>query len=362
MTIYQGLIISVMAIAGYLLLLANDIALVDVDDTGTAAISLPDRRDMSGKNYSACLNGNNMLKPFRYSIQPPSDYFKFSINTQAEAKSELSSEIQQMLSATQAADIQKQLEGADIFYQQVLKLKSPLEQPRYQLAQYINIEISFADREYGRAFDEVHTSKADQMNECFIRMALGSEVYGDNRKLATPAHELFHLYQNSQMMFKNGWLLEGLARWTQSLFIEGTGEASPSLPQTRSELLKVMDTSYSASKMWTRLFQQIDDNDEFVIPESLDQLKYLSGAPVIADNKAYGTDFIDILFEELAVESLHVSKIKGWPPYGWKEKMQSDDSLNPYIWQATKRAINRAVPKEQQSEELQRFIDIVLPL
>jgi|GEM_PF-5191323 len=361
MTTYQGLAIFVVVIVGYLLLSANDISLIDgIGDTKASASAAPDRRDMSGKNYSACLEGKHFLKPFRYSNQPASDYFRFSIKTEAQAKNELSSEVQQTLSAPQAIDIQRQLEGADDLYQQVLHLKSPLEQPRYQLAQYINIEISPPDKAYGRAFDEVHTSKADPNNECFIRLALGNEVYGDSREFATPAHELFHLYQNSQIMFKNGWLLEGLARWTQSLFTEGTGEASPSLPQSRAELLKVMDTNYGASKMWTRLFQQIDDNDVFVIPDTLASQKYLSGAPVVADNKAYGTEFIPILFEELAAESLRVSEIKGWPPYGWKEKMQSDDSLNPYIWEATKRAVNRAVPKAQQSNELKTFLVIKL--
>lgn len=368
MTTYQGLALFIVVSIGYLLLSANEVSLLDGgrDSTdnkkneGIALSNMANRNDMSGENHSACLEGKHLLKPFRYATQPASDYFRFSINTKARASQEVSTKVQQTVSATQAIDIQRQLEAADKLYQQVLQLKSPLEQPRYQLAQYINIEISPADKAYGRAFDEVHTSRADPENKCFIRLALGNEVYGDSRTLATPAHELFHLYQNSQIMFKNGWLLEGLARWTQSLFIEGTGEASNSLPQTRAELRKVMATNYGASKMWTRLFQKIDKNDEFIIPQALAQQRYLSGAPIFADNKAYGTEFIPILFAELAAESLNVSKIKGWPPYGWREKMQSDETLNPYIWQAVKRAVNKAVPIAEQSNELKTFLAIEL--
>jgi len=62
----------------------------------------------------------------------------------------------------------------------------------------------------------------------------------------------------------------------------------------------------------------------------------------------------------LAAESLNVSKIKGWPPYGWREKMQSDETLNPYIWQAVKRAVNKAVPIAEQSNELKTFLAIEL--
>ncbi len=47
-------------------------------------------------------------------------------------------------------------------------------------------------------------------------MKISSKV--DPKHNVTPSHELFHIYQNSVMMFKQSWLTEGLARWSESLF------------------------------------------------------------------------------------------------------------------------------------------------
>ena len=188
-------------------------------------------------------------------------------------------------------------------------------------------------------------------------ITLSNKVYADRSD--TPAHELFHLYQSSVMMFKQSWLTEGLARWSESLLTEGTGKEE-ALPGSREEFLDIMGSSYDASKFWTRLFKLIDQNNEFSVPNYLNTVTYLNNEPILKDNKAYGVTFIKVLFDELSKESDHVSEIKGWDRYAWKEKDQKDPALNPYIWNAVKRAVAKFIPYEQQSEELRRCMEIEL--
>lgn len=161
------------------------------------------------------------------------------------------------------------------------------------------------------------------------------------------------------MMFKQSWLTEGTARWSESLIKEGTGKEE-ALPENKQELIEIMSSSYDASKFWTRLFRLVDQNDEFSVPNYLDKVKYLNNEPILKDNKAYGVTFIKVLFDELSKESDHVSEIKGWNRYGWKEKDQKDPALNRYIWNAVKRAVAKSIPYEQQSEELRRCMEIEL--
>ena len=214
--------------------------------------------------------------------------------------------------------------------------------------------LNFNDRNSSFKFSvEGEDAKLDEND--FIGMKMSDKVNAEHN--VTPSHELFHLYQNSVMMFKQSWLTEGTARWSESLIREGTGKEE-ALPESRDELLEVMDSSYGASKFWTRLFRLVDQNDEFSVPNYLDTVKYLNNEPILKDNKGYGVTFIKVLFDELRKESDHVSEIKGWDRYAWKEKDQKDPALNPYIWNAVKRAVAKSIPYEQQSEELRRCMEI----
>lgn len=292
---------------------------------------------------------------FRFASQPITKPFKFSM----EVTTNIQHQATQSLTARQMNDIQKQLIMADSLYQQVLQLRSPLRQPRYQQAKFINVTLVPDEKAYGRAYDEVTTNDKLGADNCFLSLKISNQVQAARNN--SPAHELFHLYQNGYMMFKQVWLTEGLARWSESLFTgkESRGETTP-LPQNKKQLQQVMSTSYGASSMWTRLFEQIDNNKLFIPPNHVAQAIYTNHQPVIKDNRAYGTGFIGLLFDELSLQSLKVSQDKGWPPYDWSEKAQRSADLNPYIWEAIKRAVNKAVPASEQSDELKRFLAISL--
>ncbi len=278
--------------------------------------------------------------------------FKFSVEKKINDESSL-----KYINHNSLLDTYHQLYVSDIMFSQVLGLKKPLSTQRYYLAKFINITIEESNKIYGVAYDEVTTNKELGLSNCFISMKLSSQINPVHN--FTPAHELFHLYQNSVMMFKHAWLTEGLAQWSGSIFEEGTGEEEE-LPDNKKKLLEVMSSSYDASKFWTRLFKLVDQNNEFSVPNYLDTITYLNNEAVLKDNKAYGVTFIKVLFDELSKESDHVSEIKGWNRYGWKEKDQKDPALNPYIWNAVKRAVAKSIPYEQQSEELRRCMEIEL--
>lgn len=315
--------------------------------------------DISSQEFGECRQLNTSFQYTSLSYQPQLDSFRFLIKFNANKllETNLQRNVLNVVTVNQLQNIKRQLQVADGIYQNVLGLTAPLDNPRYQKAHFINVNMIEAQKAYGRAYDEVVKNKNDKVSACHIIMELSNQVNAEHN--VTPAHELFHIYQNSVMMFKQSWLTEGTARWSESLIKESTGKEE-ALPETKEQLLEVMDSSYGASKFWIRLFRLIDPNDAFVVPNYLDTITYLNNEPVLQDNKAYGVTFIKVLFDELSKESDHVSELKGWDRYAWKEKDQKDPALNPYIWNAVKRAVAKSIPYEEQSEELRKCMEIEL--
>lgn len=277
--------------------------------------------------------------------------FEFAIKNSDVAQTEL------LFSNDQLVDLERQLIAADIIYQKVLELTPPLDKPRYREAKYIKVIMAPINGN-GLSYDEVTADKELGASDCNISMKIKATLKAPN---GTPAHELFHLYQSGYFMFKNGWLTEGTAQWSESLIDKGMGrKISSSLPQSRDELVETMDMSYAASAMWTRLFQLVDDRKVFDMPTTVRNAYYIDGDSVIDDNKAYGISFIKVLFEALEEQSKQAANDRGWDVYNWKESDQKSADNNTYVWKAVQNAVNKAVPKAQQSEELKRFISISL--
>lgn len=277
------------------------------------------------------------------------DNFEFVINTKdlISVKADISDE--------QLINIRRQLVTAHSIYQTSLGLTSPLKKQRYKKAHAIRV-IMAPIKNNGLSFDEVITDH--NTNKCYVAIKIKSTLKHTN---VTPAHELFHIYQSSYFMFKNKWLTEGTAQWSEYLLNEGSAKKTiTSLPQTRTELETVLKLSYDASAMWARLFQLIDNQSTLQIPHHIKKNLYTDNEYIIKDSRAYGTNFIQILFESLEEQSKQAANDKGLSIYNWKEADQKSPTNNPYIWQAVQNAINKALPKEQQSEELKKFMSISL--
>lgn len=251
-------------------------------------------------------------------------------------------------------DIAIQLEAANTLFQDVLGLTPPLQMPRYQRAGFIMVVLRTDQLRGGQAYDEVVRNPS--VPECHIRMALGGSVEAASN--LTPAHELFHLYQNAHMMFKQGWVHEGLARWSESL-LSGNVQLGPPLPTDRRALESVMQSSYEAVTLWQRLLYLVDSQGRVTLPPSLEKMRYHDGRRVVALERIHGSHFLAHLFDTFHHASLELAKEASWAAYEWSEREQRSLSHNPVILAAIQEAVLSYLPEEEQPDELRDFMQLV---
>lgn len=262
-----------------------------------------------------------------------------------------------LLDATRLGDLKMQLEAADVLYREVLGLTPPLLMPRYQRANFIMVMLRADQARGGQAYDEVVRSPA--VSDCHIRMALGGQINAAEN--LTPAHELFHLYQNAHMMFKQSWVHEGLARWSESLLRGGAQEGHP-LPANAAALEVVMQDSYGAAIFWQRLFYLLDPQGDSAIPKALREMHYHDGSQVVAVSEYYGSEFLPLLFSSLNEAGATLSHQEQWPVYGWAEAEQHDLRHNRAILSAVHHAVSIYMPIADQPDELRTFMQLIEPM
>ncbi|WP_261377907.1 hypothetical protein [Vreelandella titanicae] len=261
------------------------------------------------------------------------------------------------LTSTRRDDLQLQLAAADVLYRDVLGLTPPLLMPRYQRAHFIMVILRTDQTRGGQAYDEVVRSAASP--DCHIRMALGGQVIAERN--LTPAHELFHLYQNAHMMFKQAWVHEGLARWSETLLRGGVQEGSP-LPANVEALERVMQESYGAAPFWQRLFYLLDPQGDISIPDALRDKRYHDGSQVVAVTEFYGSAFLPLLFSSLNEAGEALATQEQWPVYGWAEAEQRSLRHNEAILSAVHHAVSTYMPVADQPEELRAFMQLIEPM
>lgn len=260
------------------------------------------------------------------------------------------------LSATRLDDLEVQLKAADVIYREVLELTPPLLMPRYQRADFIMVILRADQSRGGQAYDEVVRSPT--VPDCHIRMALGGQVNAAGN--LTPAHELFHLYQNAHMMFKQGWVYEGLARWSESL-LRGDAQEGHALPATVEALEEVMQASYGAAPFWQRLFYLLDSKEDSSIPKELQDKRYHDGSQVVAVSEFYGSAFLPLLFTSLNEAGAALAHHEQWPVYGWAEAEQRSLRHNGVILSALHHAVSTYMPIADQPDELRVFMQLIEP-
>tara|TARA_R110001599_G_scaffold11979_1_gene56291 strand:+ start:3941 stop:4957 length:1017 start_codon:yes stop_codon:yes gene_type:complete len=261
------------------------------------------------------------------------------------------------LNATQLEDLELQLAAADALYRDVLGLTPPLLMPRYQRAHFIMVVLRTDQTRSGQAYDEVVRSAASP--DCHIRMALGGHV--NAARSLTPAHELFHLYQNAHMMFKQGWVHEGLARWSESL-LRGDVQQGDSLPANIEALERVMQESYGAAPFWQRLFYLLDPQGDISIPDALRDIRYHDGSQVVAVTELYGSAFLPLLFSSLNEAGKALATQEQWPVYSWAEAQQRSLRHNEAILSAVHHAVSTYMSVADQPEELRVFMQLIKPM
>ncbi|MFK5921991.1 MAG: hypothetical protein QM496_07415 [Verrucomicrobiota bacterium] len=242
-------------------------------------------------------------------------------------------------------NIALQLTTARELYTHVLKLRHPLESPRYKnQARFIDVNVGSLplsptfDAEKikgnGSAGDEVINYYRPSDPEAGIQVLTMDISKTLGHKNLTPAHELFHLFQSSYTMFKNSWFTEGTARWTEFAFREGSGRPKD-LPLTKSEQEKLFAMKYDAEGFWSGLAQAAFPQKPINVPAELLRRTYVgSKDPVIRDTKFHGALLILPLLQALDKTDDRVTAKLKLKPFGWSETQQRSADNNPYIWSA----------------------------
>lgn len=175
-------------------------------------------------------------------------------------------------------DLLLQLHSADKYYNQRLGLTPPLSQPRYKLAEFINVYLLAMDKGNGLTFDEVVAEKAARRAKrysCGVKIHINSDLQPSRN--VTPAHELFHLYQYSNSMFKMRWYLEGMTRWVEQAFRGSSPKELKKVVPTNC--VDIFSESYTASRYWQGLARR-QQADDIIISSSERKLRYSDGQAV----------------------------------------------------------------------------------
>ena len=244
-------------------------------------------------------------------------------------------------------DIARQLLVARRLYGEVFKLRHPFESPRYtNRVKFFDVFVARLPLELGggrngSAGDAIvnYQHPRDPAGGCeVLTIDLSKDMACDN---LSPAHELFHEFQNGYSLFKNSWYTEGTARWAQYALHKGAGPVGK-VPATVAERATLYGLSYDAAGFWNALAEAADPIGKFTVPQDLANVRYAgTGRPVIEDPRLHGIEFIKALLEELEAADHAVSRVKGLNPLDWPEARQRSPENNDVIWGATERALKR---------------------
>ena len=248
-------------------------------------------------------------------------------------------------------DIMTQLLVANTIYVASMKLRHPLKSPRYKdRVKFIDINLlkfplTKGGPKRGIAYDGIISFQRKIDGKRPIKSLAIDLSNSINTGNITPAHELFHLYQNGYTLFKNRWYTEGTARWAEHAIKSGTG-AVGTLPATQSQLQKLFRSSYDAAGFWNSLAFSADTREPLRIPNKTLQTRYvLIDKKVIKGSNLYGVRFIRVFLENLDKLDDEASVERGLDKLYWKEKVQKSRSNNVYIWRAVLNALRACCSK-----------------
>lgn len=217
----------------------------------------------------------------------------------------------------------------------LLGFRDPLESPKFRAVERIDINILNMAAN-GIAYDNLvsYPSAPGRGDHCTLRMDISSrlELSGQfTTNWFVVAHEMFHLFQFGQPLFKRSWVNEPLARWAEYTFRLGSqyplGTPAYTLPTSKAQLqTDVIDApnSTTANRFWSRLIDLIEaPTDDVRLPSSLLTEQYTDGQSVFKDRALRGAALISAFYQTLDAEDDVVSNSNGWNPYDWPEADQT---------------------------------------
>lgn len=225
-------------------------------------------------------------------------------------------------------DLISQLRTAEVFYSAQLGLKAPLNTDRYASAKEISIWLYDLKAGNGIAYDEVVKTNKPTANkvqmDCSLRIDLDSKR--DYSRNVSPAHELFHLYQYGQIMFKTRWYLEGMARWVETAFSGSrTGLYQQEAPAS------LFARVYNAAPFWQAEGIRIEAGKQ--AKYGLPKLQYLNGESPLNPETFKGGKSLSLMFSSLATLTDQISAARKLDPHNWPEKLQKSNEFDEQILQ-----------------------------
>jgi hypothetical protein len=239
---------------------------------------------------------------------------------------------------------------------EALGLQHPLRSPRYSgHVKFIEVNVWALENKNGSAGDAIvnfHRPSDPPEGVEVVTIDLAAKLPTRN---LSPAHELFHVFQNGYSQFKNAWYYEGMARWSEDLLRAGAGRVG-TLPVDAGALDGLFKQSYEASRFWQALAHATDPAGTVRLPSELADLRYIgSPKPIIEDDVFTGASLMKALLEEFNREDNAASKAKGLDPRDWSEARQRAPENNGHLWTALLRATRRF---PAASTQLQRMREL----
>ncbi|MCX7886186.1 MAG: hypothetical protein N3B01_02870 [Verrucomicrobiae bacterium] len=248
----------------------------------------------------------------------------------------------------QVEDIAKQTQAAYTLFVEALGFPGPFQTERYRGAAFLDIHLLNKSRlgSNGVTYDELqHFHRpSDPPNTRSLCFNVATSVKAPVN--LTPAHEFFHVLQNSLTYFKNRWFTEGMARWSgRALGAGGLGKIAagnpwPVPPEKQPALFQM--TYDAAEQFWNPLAARDDPVGaipEARVPPELKTLTYSNRKKVLEDFRLTGWELMREILSELEKADDIAFRQLGYDR--WSEENQKSERNNPFILEAVSKVVAR---------------------
>lgn len=234
-----------------------------------------------------------------------------------------------------------------------LGFRDPLDGSKFRAVKVIDINLLNISAN-GLAYDSAiyYPNAPGRGTDCTLRIDISAKLELSGKfttQWFVVGHEMFHLFQYGQTLFKRGWVNEPTAKWAEYASRPGPfyplGSSPYTLPSTLTDLQTTVisaSTSQNANRFWSRLIELVEsENDGFRVPGYLLSEQYTDGVVVIKDHTLRGAAIISSVYQALDAEDDILSHLSGWNAYSWAETNQTASSHDLRILGAIQRAIRR---------------------
>lgn len=245
-------------------------------------------------------------------------------------------------------DVLTQTQAAQTLFVDVLGFPDPFSTERFRTAAYLDIHFRHKDmlKANGVTYDELQHFNHPDDPKGTVSICFNVTTSVKASANLTPAHEFFHLIQNSTTYFKNRWFTEGTARWAERGL--GLGDLGPARvlsawPLSQTQCAELFERTYDAAEhFWNPLARRNDATGEIPDSPALASLKamtYADGTPVLKDLQLTGWRFIRDVLQELDHEDDIAFKELGYDR--WSEENQKSSKNDAFIMQAIMEALRK---------------------